>query len=1427
MNLFPRLLPAAAVPLVAGLCLGTAQARPPVPISHPAPSQRIKFDTKKFIPVSELKPGMRGYALTVFKGTKIEKFGIEILGVMAKYNAGKDYIMFRALDGPPVTRHLNIAHGMSGSPIYIGGRLAGAISMGDQFSKDPIGFATPIEDMLDAWSPDLPSKVDSISATADGGRGGGTAESALGGRARNFQQLDLPVSVSGVSGLSLSRMQTALAPFHFDLMAGGGGGEDAAENPLAKGATLQPGSAVGVSLVQGDMDLTATGTVTYRDGNRLLLFGHPFTNFGPIDAALTTAYVVDIFPSYQDSVKYGSPIKTVGRIFQDRPFSVGGLIGSMPHMIPLTVAVNDESLKHQQTFHMQIINHPLLTGQLVTQLAGAAITQVHGQPGDSVATVTMDADIEQIGHVHRVNSFYDAVSVDQSAVADVDGLMRLLSSNPFYPLQLKSMKLAVTIQNRHDTAEIDHIFLHQGRYAPGDTIHVGVVLKPYKRDMITRDIAVKIPANTPNGVLTLNVKGGGSDSGGGGLSLGGLIFMQPQQPEEPTANIGQLVKQFIDKPSNDQIIARLTLPTNAINVNGEKLTSLPPTLASAMLTTHTSGLSIARDEVKEIQTTPYIVSGSQSLSLIVQRKPVGDVVSGAPNAPQNAPTPLPPPSGDVPPMDPLNDGDDVSNIASFGTPTADRLSVAPVLPSPETFLRDTNATAPTPVPPPTTAMPVNTPPPLPQAAPKPAIKTVGRLASIWRQGTAADFSAGTLQNVSVTSTGDVRLAASLTQLGETGESYLWSLLPDGQGHVFAGTGDHGNIYRIDDAGKPTLFFKTGQLEVTSLARDTQGDLYAGTAPHGIVYKIGSDGTGKAFFTTTEKYVTALAYDDSRSLLYVATGGGTGRVYAVAASGMAPAKAWFTSPEAHLLSLTLDPSGNVYAGSSPNGIVYKITPDGKSQVFSDTPDQSISALTTDSAGNVYVGTMPKGTIYKIAPDGSSKLLSDHATVGISGMTTTKDGTLYACSGNTVYRIGTDETTQSFVTPTDEQFLSVAVDPASGEVYTGTATVGSLYTIRASGDPRGQFVSTVHDAGLPAHWGTISWTADAPEGTHITLQTRSGNVERPDDSWSAWSSSYDTPTGQKILSPPGRYLQYQAILTGNADSVSQGSVPKLRQVTVYYLPRNQAPTVKIISPAEGDALSKSALIRWTGGDPDKDVLTFDLSYSGDGGKTWTPIKKKAAPSTGTPTPTTAPATLAPTGPVTDQEIAAQVAKMQGELAKNPEIPPTVRQQIVSQLPSMARQILMSQRSQTGPANDLKEMSYTWDSTEVPDGTYQIRVIASDKVSNPQGALTATSISAPFIVANTAPTLTAFPALGADKSVTVTGVAKASLAFVKAVQARVDAGDPIAAVADDGLFDSATEGYTLITPPLTSGTHRIEIQTVDQAGNIVTKGLTLKIP
>ena len=1407
-------LSAAALALLAATT--PIQARSPVPMTHPAPGHQLTWDSKKFMRVSELKPGMTGYALSVFKGTKIEKFGIEILGVVSKFNEGKDYIMFRATSGPPVTRGLGIAEGMSGSPIYINGRLVGAISLGNQFAKDPIGFATPIEAMLDAWSPDLPAKMSRIGASAL------LEDTKL--DSANFGS-EMPLAVSGMSSHSLARLGTALAPFHFHVMAGAGMGDSTHTNPLAKNPSLVPGSAVGVALIQGDFDANATGTVTYRDGNRLLLFGHPFQNLGPIDAALTTAYVVDIYPSYQVSFKLGSPIKTVGRIFQDRPFSVGGIIGPMPQMIPMTVTVNDQSIHRSKTFHVRVINHPLLTGRFIPAIAGAAIAQIHGDPGDTMATVSMDVDAEEVGHVKRTNVYFDPLSIDQAATGDISSLMGLLSSNSFYPLAVKSVSMTVTIQNKHDTAEIDHVFVTQSKFAPGDTVNVGVVLKPYKQPRYTQYIAVKIPLSTPDGVLPLSIAGGAEESGGTGG--GGILALllgggQSAVPTGPSANVGQLVKKFTEKPQNNQIVARLTLPTSAVAVRGEKLSGLPPTLSSVMQSPRTTGYRSVRDDVKQFLTVPYLVSGSQTLNITVQRKDLSDTarssstpssvtVTTSSSSSASASTSTPVSVDDSDPM--ASEGD------AFAAPSPGLLPPAPAASTTAAATSTTTSSSTT----------IITPAPAETGSTAPALTTtkpVGRLPSIWRQTTSAEFGAGTLTNVAVSSLGDVRLSSSLTKAAETGENYVWAIQPDSHGNTYLATGDSGIVYKRDAAGKVTPFFKTGELEATCLSLDNDGNLYVGTAPNGFVFRVTPDGKGSKVFTAKEKYVTVLA--QSNTEVYIATGGGTGRLYRLNKTQTSGVHAigtvnydsavLFTSPETNILSLASGKDGTLYAGSSPNGIVYKIAPNvalsgsdngtlppanPQVSVLYDAAEPNISALTTDSLGNVYAGTSATGNVYKIAPDGTAKKLAGLPSAGVTSLKTDSSDAVYAAAGGTITKISPDNSVQTYTTPADPQFISLALDPASQTLYAGTGTGGSVYSLGApgSGGTLGTFQSTVHDAGRKALWGTLTWRTDTSGDGAISLQTRSGDVPRPDASWSAWSAPYTQPSGEKVTSPPARFLQYQAQLTGTS------TTPSLSAVSIYYLPRNQAPAVTLSKPAAGDAVSKTASLNWTASDPDKDTLSYDVSYSADGGKTWKPIAASAQLKSQTKTksvPVTAPAALA----VLKNAPASVQALVKAQMAAN----------------SASADTPKAPKS----AQDLKETSYSWDTTSLPDGLYQIEVVASDRPSNPVGPLTAKAVSQLFLIVNTLPTLTlGMPTVNASKTVTLHGTALTKLAFVQAVQAKADTGDFVAASADDGLFDSINEPFTLTLPALSSGSHKIEVQALDQAGNKATQTVSVSVP
>lgn len=1406
------------------------------------------FDTKKFMPVSEVRPGMKGYALTVFKGTKIEKFDIEILGVVSKFNMGKDYILFRALDGPSVTRGLNIAHGMSGSPIYVNGRLLGAISMGipgvlgaPSFPKEPMALATPIEEMFDAWSPDLRKTPEPISAMPDQTSSLGEETALSRGQVSQFAPLDIPVVVSGVNAAGIRRLGDQLAPYHFDVLAGPGGG-GGADNPLAKDANLDPGASVGVALAQGDVDVTAIGTVTYRDGNRLLLFGHPLADLGPIDAALTTSYIVDVYPSYQDSVKIGAPIKTVGRIFQDRPFSVGAEIGPMPHMIPVTVDVNDLSLKKRQVFHTSVINHPLLAERLIETVADQAIAEVHGEPGDSMATVKMDVDAQEVGHIVRTNTFFDSESIDQAAIADLSSALQMLSSNPFYPIPVNSVKLSVTIQNRHDTAEIDHIFLKQSKFAPGDTIDVGVVLKPFKQPLTTHYIQVKIPVDTPTGSLDLDVKGGAAEAGEGAVSLGGLILIRPSTDQQSFAtNITQLVNEFNKKPRNNELVAHLMLPTRAMSVNGEELSNLPPNIVFAMQSSRSTGVHTERDEVKVEKTTPYIISGSQSLAITIEKKEVVEPAHGLP-APQTQQPPAQPAATTTTPTD-ATDADAMSAMSepqgaallATGASSASYLAQGGSTPPPPPALAV--AIAPAAVTPPTTA-----PSPTVVVQANSNAKPVGRVASIWQQSTANDFLMGDLDNTSVSSAGSVILARPLTKIAETNENYAWSIAPGPSGSAYVGTGDGGVIYKMDSSGKLSPFYKTGEFEVTSLVVDTHGNLYAGTIPNGIVFKITPDGHGEKWYTAPEKYVTALAFDSAGNRLFVATGGGTAKVYTVDAAASQPTgTTWLTTSEAHIVSLAVDNKGVLYSGTAPNGLVYRTGLDDKSAVFYEGSEPDMTALAVGDDGDLYVGTAPKGMVVRVDQAGASKVIADRLANPVTALHA-QSGSVYGCSGNGVLRISPDATVEVYVASNDEQFLSLGQSGDGRALYIGTSNGGAVYRIGDEGKPvTGTFDSALYDAGGHARWGALDWRAQTPSGSQVSIQTRSGDVVPPDTSWSDWSTAYTDARGSLVASPPSRYLQYRATLTAVKDD--DLSRPRLDAISVYYLPRNEPPTVHIVSPKDGDFVAKSVTIQWTAADPQHDTLTYDIEISGDGGQTWKPIRKRWRPAAGagstTTTPTPAPAqpkapeqtaSTAKTADAapTDAEVQKQVDAMREDLNQHPELPAAVRAQILAQAPTVIRKSETSTPASDTGATNLKETSFAWDSSEVPDGNYQIKVTASDRPSEPVDTMHGDSQSGVFTVDNTAPVLKVDPAaIAADKTVTIDGVATSGLAFVKAVQFDVDGGDSMSAAANDGLFDSSNEPFTITTIPLASGSHKVDITAFDWAGNTTSTTVNVTVP
>ena len=442
------------------------------------------------LPVSEVKQGMTGVGYTVFSGTTVDTFSVTIVGILRSYRPGFDLIMARA--SSPIVDKTGIIAGMSGSPVYINGRLIGAVSYTWSFLKEPMAGITPIDQMLSLLPPEgarLPDVEDTFGrlGAPDGAGDAGAAK-----------PIATPISLAGFTSEALRYLEPWLSERGFVASPGG------ANEPGESCDSLRPGSAVGVQLIRGDWSAAAIGTVTYRDKDRVLAFGHPFLAMGWMELPLTGATIHTIMSSQQISNKIGSPTNTCGTVIADRSTGIAGVVGPGPSMIPVSVNIvgSGGRAKH---YHFEVARSRYLTPALVSATVVNSISEALYDAG--VTTVRYDYSLYMNGGARTIR--HEDVILSTAPVSGVGETvgqsLTLLLGDRFRPSRLDSTRVNVRVEEGIDEAALIGIRVSPAAVAAGDSIDVDLSLRRSSKLIETRRVRVRIPPSAPEGDLTVRV----------------------------------------------------------------------------------------------------------------------------------------------------------------------------------------------------------------------------------------------------------------------------------------------------------------------------------------------------------------------------------------------------------------------------------------------------------------------------------------------------------------------------------------------------------------------------------------------------------------------------------------------------------------------------------------------------------------------------------------------------------------------------------------------------------------------------------------------------------------------------------------------------------------------------------------------------------
>jgi hypothetical protein len=563
--------------------------------------------------VDELERGMRGMGRTVFQGIKIDTFQVEIIGILRNYLGPRSDMILARLEGEPLDK-TGVMPGMSGSPVYVNGKLIGAVAYTWSFAKEPIAGITPIKGMLDLFDREEESerKIGSDQALFIGPAGadtdfGITATSEL-------RPVATPLVMSGFAPQAVSDLRKELLPLGLFPIQGGGGSD-----PGLPVGSFEPGSAVGVQLVRGDFSMTGIGTLTYRDGDRILALGHSMLSTGSTSLPMTSAYIHGIMPSQFLSFKMGTATAPRGRIVQDRALGVSGRIGEMPAMMPAHIEILSSG--ERKRFNIEVLKNRDFSPILLRTVVASVLISSEKLMGET--TVTVKAKIVLAGRPPlEFDNVYAGPTGLGLAVLGLTTPVNRLMRNPFEEIQVEEVEFTIDVEEEARAGRIESVRLDRTHVKAGDAVGIAITVREYLGDLRTMNTTLEIPERARGKRLVLNIS-----------SAGSYVKMESKRvPDEYRAkDLKHLIRILGRVERNDTLILQLLSTRAGVTVGGREVSTLPASVISAMKSSRESGSvrSVRKTILEEVRIpTDFVLSGSQSVVLLVGRERNGVIFSG-------------------------------------------------------------------------------------------------------------------------------------------------------------------------------------------------------------------------------------------------------------------------------------------------------------------------------------------------------------------------------------------------------------------------------------------------------------------------------------------------------------------------------------------------------------------------------------------------------------------------------------------------------------------------------------------------------------------------------------------------------------------------------------------------------------------------------